>query len=302
MLSIRCGFDVTNPASPTQVDSIAIGISAVATSGTWLFAGTVDDRLLVYDISQPTTPSQKVSLNLPGLPIEFAVSGNLLLVADSTAGLLIYNVTTPAAPVLLSQTTPSTSVTDVAVDGNLVLLAAWDGGLVVVDFTNPAAPQMVGQAKLDTIDPYAAYQSFLLNKAATVTVLNKIAFVGVYNADTNDPPENGNGMIYGFDYSEPSEPRLVYLGANGVIADAILTMRSFGGRLFAGGTSTLIEFDSSQPRNVVNLFFPPNALRPPLNPARSPRTARRSPAGLRQPAIGKKFRLPMRRKYDAALR
>ncbi len=225
-------LDVSNPASPTQVDSISVGISALAATGNTLFAGTVDNRLIVYDITNPASPSQLTSINLPGLAIEFAVSGNLLLVADSTAGLLVYNITTPTAPALLSQTMPSTSVTDVTVDGTLALLAAWDGGFVVLDLTNPSAPQVLGQAKLDTIDPFATNQSYLLNKAATVTALNKIAFIGVYNADTSDPPNNGNGMIYGFDYTDSSHPRLVYLGANGGFADAILTIRTVGSQLF----------------------------------------------------------------------
>jgi hypothetical protein len=293
-------LDVSNPSSPSQVDSISGGISALATTGTSLFAGTVDNRLVVYDTSQPANPTQQASVNLPGLPIELVVSGNLLLVADSSAGLLVYSISTPNAPVLLSQTTPSTSVTDVAVDGNLALLAAWDGGLVIVDLTNPASPQVLGQANLDTIDPYAPFQSDLLNKAATVTVSNKVAFIGVFNADTNCPPENGNGMIYGFDYTESAHPRLVYLGANGVVADGILTIRSVGSQLFAGGTSTLIEFDPSQPRDAINLFFPPAGLRPPPVPV--PGVSRRSPhkptSWVREPARGNKsFRVPIWRKY-----
>jgi hypothetical protein len=287
-------LDVSNPASPSQVESISGGISALAAAGNTLFAGTVNNRLIVYDISQPASPSQQASLSLPGLPIELAISGSLLLVADSTGGLLVYNITIPSAPVLLSQTTPSTSVTDVAVDGNLALLAAWDGGLVVVDITNPVAPQVVGQAKLDTIYPYAAFQSFLLNKAATIAVSNKVAFVGVYNADTSDALDNGNGTIYGFDYTQPVHPRLVYLGANGVIADAILTIRSVGSLVFAGGTSTLIEFDASQPRDAINLFFPPASLRPPpkLVPARLRRAAREPIKS------SSSFHLPKWRKYD----
>jgi hypothetical protein len=256
-------LDVSNPASPTQVDSLAGGISALATTGNTLFAGTVNNQLVVYSLSQPSSPTKQATLSLPGLPIEFAVSGNLLLIADSTGGLLIYNIATPNAPVLLSQTLPSTSVTDVAVDGNLALLAAWEAGLVITDITNPATPQIIAKAALDTIDPYAAFQSYLLNKAATITVLNKVAFIGVYNADTSDPPNNGNGIIYGFDYSLSTTPRLVSLQANGITADAILTIRTVGGRLFAGGTSDIIDFDTSQPRDTINLFFPPNALRPP---------------------------------------
>jgi hypothetical protein len=257
-------LDVSNPANPSQVESISVGIASLAISGNWLFAGTVDDRLVVYDVSQPSSPVQETSLTLPGLPAEMVVSGTLLLVADGTAGLVIYNIASPSAPVLLSQTKPSSQVVDVAVDGNLALLAGCEAGLVIVDITNPASPQVVGQAALDTIDPYEPFQSFLLNKAATIAVANKIAFIGVYNADTSDPPENGNGMIYGFDYTQPANPRLVYLGANGVIADAVLTLRFVGSNLFAGITSGLTEFDVSQPRNVVNLLFLPSALRPPV--------------------------------------
>jgi len=294
-------LDVSNPANPTQVGSIATGISALAISGNSLFAGTVDNRLVVYNVSQASNPVQVTSLALPGLPVEIVISGNLLLVADSTSGLLVYNITVPSAPVLLSQVTPSSQVMDVAVDGNLVLLAGWEAGLVVVDLTNPASPAVLGQAVLDTIDPYAARQSDLLNKAATIAVSNKIAFIGVYNADTNDPPENGNGMIYGFDYTQPSEPRLVYLGANGVIADAVLTIRSIGSKLYAGVTNALTEFDASQPRNAINFLFLPTALRPPVH--RQPALKARTPFDQRThvaPAAAKgklSFPLPTQRKF-----
>jgi hypothetical protein len=293
-------LDVSNPAKPTQVESISLGISSLVITGNWLFAGTVNNGLVVYDVSQPSSPVQKATLTLPGLPVEMVVSGNLLLVADGTAGLVVYNIASPSAPVLLSQTNPSSQVVDVAVDGNLALLAGWEAGLVIVDLTNPASPQVVGQSALDTIDPYATFQSYLLNKAATVAIVNKIAFIGVYNADTSDPPENGNGMIYGFDYTQPNEPRLVYLGANGVIADAVLTIRSVGSNLFAGVTNGLTEFDATQPRDAINLLFLPSALRPPVyvEPAiRSrasiePRVRRGNPIKGRLP-----FRLPPQRKY-----
>jgi hypothetical protein len=293
-------LDVSNPASPTQATSISLGIASLAISGNWLFAGTVDNHLVVFNISQPTSPVQENSLTLPGLPVEMVVSGTLLLVADGTAGLIVYNIASPSAPVLLSQIQPSSQVVDLAVDGNLALLAGWEAGLVIVDFTNPASPQVVGKATLDTIDPYAASQSFLLNKAATIAVGNKIAFIGVYNADTSDPPENGNAMIYGFDYTQSAEPRLVYLGANGVIADAVLTIRSVGNNLFAGITNALTEFDATQPRNAVNLLFLPSALRPPvyLEPSLRARPSGEQRLQPNRPVKGKlPFALPAQMKY-----
>jgi hypothetical protein len=293
-------LDVSNPANPTQVNSISLGTASLAISGNWLFAGTVDNRLVVLNISQPSNPVQETSLTLPGLPVEMVVSGTLLLVADSTAGLAIYNIASPSAPVLLSQTKPSSQVVDVAVDGSLALLAGWEAGLIIVDFSNPASPQVVGQATLDTIDPYAALQSYLLNKAATIAVVNKIAFIGVYNADTSDPPENGNGMIYGFDYTESAQPRLVFLGANGIVADAVLTIRSVGNNLFAGITNALTEFDAAQPRNAINLLFLPSALRPPvyLEPALRSRPSVEPGIRPKAPVKGKlAFPLPAQRKY-----
>jgi hypothetical protein len=140
----------------------------------------------------------------------------------------------------------------------------------------------------------------LPERSATIAVGNKIAFIGVYNADTSDPPENGNAMIYGFDYTQSAEPRLVYLGANGVIADAVLTIRSVGNNLFAGITNALTEFDATQPRNAVNLLFLPSALRPPvyLEPSLRARPSGEQRLQPNRPVKGKlPFALPAQMKY-----
>jgi hypothetical protein len=221
------------------------------------------------------------------------VSGSLLLVADVSGGLLVYNITTPSSPQLLSEVKPSMGVFDVAMDGTLALLAAWDAGLVIVDLTNPSQPQVVGQAALGTDQPYST-SPVLLNKAFTVAALDKIAYIGVLNFDTNAFANNGEETIYGFDYTTPSLPRLVQLDSlqNEYLNDGILTLRAVGTALIAsttdgtGSGALFVELDASQPRNAINLLFLPSSLaQPPILgqlPAGSIQHRERSNAVLRR--------------------
>jgi hypothetical protein len=288
-------LDVTNPGAPTQIGSVNLGILSLAVSGTSLYGGTFDGRLVTFDVTQPSNPVQVGSLALPDLAYQTTVSENLLLIADLTGGLLVCSIAVPSSPTLLSQLKPSSGVFDVAADGNLALLAAWEAGLVIVDLTNPAQPQIVGQTILGTDQPYSSI-SVLLNKGYSVTVLNKIAFVGVNNLDPTDR-NNGQASIFGFDYTQPANPRLVYLGAqdNEFIDDGILSLRAAGTNLFVGIEDPLsLELDATQPRNVINLSFLPGSLVPPgmsrVTPGATRQTSRTAHASL--PRVGKQERSP----------
>lgn len=255
-------LDVTDPSSPTQLGSVNLGLLSLALSGTSLYGGTFDGRLATFDITQPSNPVQVGSLSLPDVAYEMTVSGSLLLIADVTGGLLVYNIAVPSAPTLLSQLQPSSAVFDVAADGNLALLAAWEGGLVIVDLTNPSQPVVTGQSTLGTDEPYAI--SVPLNKAYSIAVINKIAYIGVNNFDPYE--NNGQASIYGFDYTSPAHPRLVSMGAEDYefIDDGILSLRAIGTKLFAGVEDPLsIELDAGQPRNTINLSFLPASLQSP---------------------------------------
>lgn len=255
-------LDVTNPGNPLQIGVIPVGTASLAVSGNFLFAGTVDNRLVVFDISNAASPVQKGAVAVPALSIQMRTSGTQLFVADSTAGLLIFDISVPATPTLLSSTQPSSNVLGVALDGNLALLAAWEAGVVIVDWSNPAHPVIMGQQKLDTIEPFKTFSSDLLNHAASITLSNGIAFIGVDNFDSASPPDNGNDTIYGFDYRQPGAPRLVSLMAKGIVSNGVLTIASNASSLFAGGDTALFEMDITKPRNTINLFYLPNSLRP----------------------------------------
>jgi hypothetical protein len=261
-------LDISRPSSPDQTGSLNIPINALSTAGGFLFAGTADGRLIVYNISTPTSPTAVASVGLPDKPIQLANSGNILLVADRTGGLLLFNVSVPSNPVLVAQVSVSPAVMGVQADGNLALLAALESGLVIVDFTNPSQPAIVSQTPLDSYDPFTSL-SLISNRASSVAAANKIAFVGALNFDPSDLPNNGNGMVYGFDYSRSQHPRLVSLSAqSNVVAGGVTSLLTTGANLFVSGYNVgIIQLDAAQPRNTINLFYPPNALRPAPAPA-----------------------------------
>jgi hypothetical protein len=256
-------LDVSGSGSPTQVSSSSMNVSALAASNSLLLIGTGDNHLVVDNISQPQSPSQLSSVSLPSLPYQIAMSGNLALLADGAGGLLVYNISTPSSPQLVSSITQFPQVYGVAIDGTMALLAAREYGLVIVDLTNPASPMILGQAKLDTDNSFSI-PTLMNNKAFSIAVSNKIAYVGVYDMDTSsEAPDNGTAMIYGFDYSNPAQPRLVSLSANGEASDYVLSIWTSGTEMLAGCSSAINAFDISQPRSEIGRFLLPAPLRAP---------------------------------------
>ena len=236
--------DISNLASPAQTSSIPGAVSALATTGNFLYSGTTDGHLIVYNISQPASPTQVASLVLPVAAIVMRASNTLLFVADDASGLLTYSLANPAAPTLLSQFQPAMAVSDLAIDGNLVLLTTFDQGLVIANMSNPAQPVQIGQG----IVPTFAFTSSSAT-ADGITLANKIAYVGTWEED---------GDIFGFDYSTPAHPRLVaVMPEDGVVCSFVLTLQNDGTDLFEGGQVTgypLLDLDLSQPRNVINNY------------------------------------------------
>lgn len=238
-------LDVSTPSAPTKVASLVLPTSSMAISGNFLFVGTTDNRLVVLDITNPASSVQVTQSPLPDFPNILRTSGNLLFIADNTAGLLIYGISTPSQPILLSQSKPSSATEDVAIDGNLALLAAADGGLVLADITNPAAPTLVGQAPIDTL---SCFFDCLNPAALSVGIDGGIVYVGTTGTTYAE--------VFGFDYRSPAAPRLVSLMTyGGALDDEVLDFAFYQSKMFVGGTLFALA-DISQPRNVINLFYP----------------------------------------------
>ena len=248
-------LDVSGSSTPATVTSISIPVAALAASGTSLLVGTGDNRLLVFDITNPKSPVQQGSLALPDLPYQVAISGNLALVADASGGLVICSIATPASPTVVSSVTSFPQVYGVAIDGTLALLAAREYGLAIVDISNPAAPHVLSHADVGE----DLYLTTDFNKAYSVAFQNQVAYIGVFNMDSSEVADNGSAEIYGFDYSNPANPRLVSLIGDGQLSDGALALWTSPTTLLCACDSMAFSYDLTEPRNVVGVFpFPDN--------------------------------------------
>jgi len=248
-------LDISNPSSPVKITALPTPSSSLAVAGNVLYDGTTDNRLVVFDITNPKNPAQLNQMNLPDFPVNMTVAGNLLLVADNTAGLLTFSIAVPSSPVSLSQfQAPGSSATnDVAMDGNDALVAATDGGLVIVDLSTPSKPNLVSQINLSTVACMNACDVSAGPPAAvSIGVNNGIAYVGGVGTIY--------GMVFGFDYRVPAYPRLVSsMGYGGALDEEVLNFGFYQTQMFVGGFIGAVaarQVDISQPRNVINLYYP----------------------------------------------
>lgn len=266
-------LDATQPAAPALVTTIPVPATSMIRVNNTLFAGTVNNSLVIMDLTNPAAPAIVNTIPLPDLPIRVRVFGNLLMVADNTAGLFIYDISSPQSPKLLSQTTNMTLAADVAVVGNTAFVAADIDGLDIFNITNPSAPTLVSKTALGRIDPF--YSDNPSNEALTVAVNNGIAYIGTIN---------DNGIVFGLDIANLSAPRIVSIYGHG---DFIVT---WVGSLLFNGTEMYLagslgyldpveQVDMSQPYDSINQYFPPLALQnipQSYSAHREPPTARQS--------------------------
>ena len=169
-----------------------IFLQGIALQGPYAYCINLDDqRFMVFDISDPETPREIGSCNVPDRPWNVTVRGGYAFVADHyEGGLRIIDVSNPAAPFEIGHYPPTPPVSgyyarDVAVSGNYAYVAASSYGLSIIDISDPSSPSEVGF--YDT----AGY-------AYGIAVNGSFAYVADYS----------NGFLV-FDIEDPSSPELV---------------------------------------------------------------------------------------------
>jgi hypothetical protein len=253
-------LDVSTPSSPSKVASLPLPTSSLALVGNVLYAGTTDKRLVVINVANPAAPVAGATISLAGYPVTMQTNGSLLFIAADTGGLLTYSIANPTTPGLLSQFQPSSAVVGVAVDGEFALLAAADGGFVVANMANPAAPVLLGQVPLAELDCFEDLDPSYPPALVSVSINNGIAYVGSFAM---------SGRVFGFDYRQPTYPRLVSASSyGGVIDESVLTFAFVGSNLYVAGdftqngTDSVFVADITQPRNFIRQMCSP----PPFGP------------------------------------
>lgn len=246
--------DISNASSPTEVGSVTVPVNALALSGTTLFAGTGDSRLVVFNVSTPASPSQIAAVSIPAPPVTMRISGTLLFVADGPQGLLIFDISNVNAPTLLSQFTLSTPVWDVATSGTTAFLPADSSGLVIVDISNPAEVKQLSQTAMPVFNPFPSYTTTgSITLAVSVAIQNGLVYVGT---GITDP--DASDALAAFDFSQLTSPRL--LSFRHQVLDTISVITPSGSNLFLADGTVISEFDNSFPRNSIELYAPPSLL------------------------------------------
>lgn len=146
-------YDLSQPALPTFATLASLAPRTAyrwpAEHGALLYLVETEDRLRVFDTSNPATPVDLGQVALSVLRIEaMVVAGGYLQVVQLTAGgleLATYDVSAPLAPVLVATSpvdiTPQEyGISLVADDGNLHVASA-AGGLQAFSLADPAQPQ-----------------------------------------------------------------------------------------------------------------------------------------------------------------
>ena len=149
-------LNVSNPAQPTAVGRTGVLpdiVEGIAVSGNYAYIAGGYSGLHIFDISNPSSPTEVGVFDTPNYALGVAVAGNYAYVADGYKGLRIINVTNPAAPTEVGAYDTPAYAQQVAVAGNYAYIAeaqAWDGSqwvkssLRIINVANPAAPTQAG--------------------------------------------------------------------------------------------------------------------------------------------------------------
>jgi hypothetical protein len=188
--------DISNPAAPVQVGSLATTTTPTGlyVQGRYAYIGFLStSALYVVDISNPTTPLLvSSSLSLSGLNNRLAGQGRYVYAVSYNSGILqIIDASNPTAPTLVSSITTASSGTPnphaVYVQGRYAYVVnTTTQNLQIIDVSNPAAPSRKGSVGTG-------------NNPTDVFVQGRYAYVTAYSSS----------LIQVFDVSDPLSPVLV---------------------------------------------------------------------------------------------
>ena len=186
---------------------------ATATSATWTFTTSSQTYvymteyhtgLIIFDISNPSSPSKKGSCTGLQQSDGLFVSGQFAYVGEWCEGLRVIDVSNPTNPILKSTGNESTHPERVWVTGSYAYVADFVNGLMIFDISNPSDPIFKG----------SYYEQHLLG--VHVPPGSHYAYAADYDG----------GALKIYDVSDPSNPTRIstYNGA-GNAKDVYVTGR-----------------------------------------------------------------------------
>jgi len=122
--------DINNPVLVRKVNS---GFSQIIeVSGNYAYLSVSGKDLVVIEITNPATASEKKTLNCAGLPLDIAIEGSYAYIAVGAPGFQKIDITTPTSPTIVdSQDT--TNAKGVAISGSVLGVADGTAGVKFYD-------------------------------------------------------------------------------------------------------------------------------------------------------------------------
>jgi hypothetical protein len=221
-------LDVSDPARPTPVGSLATPFGRAELVGALLYVAAGDLRII--DVSNPRLPQLVGSVITPGEASDVAVAGSLAYVADGGAGLQIVDVSNRGAPRIVGGFDTRGEARALALAGNLAYVADSLYGLQIIDVSNAAGPTRRGG-----IDQ--------LGFALDVQVANGYAYITAGPATRLEP-----GGLLTIDVRNPADPRIRSTYSAGYSPQM---MQIVGNLAYIGGGGNLEIVDVSDPAKPV---------------------------------------------------
>lgn len=230
----------------TPVGSISGPIDLVRAEDMFAYV-TVGETLTVFDISNPSTPTQRGSYSFPEKVWGFEVIDSVAYVAAGHSGLWIVDVSSPETLILRGSVTTPGQAKNVAVSGTRAVVADHMSGIDVIDISTLTNPVSVGSvytdgyardvamfgalayavdhpagfyildmAKAEPLDPVGSLQSAsaprhieILDATPDIAVLVGGIPYDPLRSLREDQPDDPNGTLQLYDVSDPTSPVLI---------------------------------------------------------------------------------------------
>ncbi len=271
--------DVTNPASPANVNFVPTGFrtARIVFDGNYGYVANGDSGVRILDVSDIAapvpvgiydTPGRSASVYFGAITISGTPTGHIYS-ADRTAGLRAINVSTPAAPTesgALGVLAPAEGTAfGVFLDNGKAYVAYGTSGLRIIDVSNPSNPTQLGS--IDTPgDARAVVASgnyaYVADRDAGVRVIdvtNPSAPVEVTNVAT--PRARGVAISGNYVYVAASDSGLAVLDITNSASPVWIASRSavYGENVAAWGNVAAVTdygkirfYDISNPAAPVD--------------------------------------------------
>ena len=112
---------------------------------TYAYVAEDANGLMVFDVTDPYTPTLKGSVATPGDASEIRLAGNYIYMADGSSGLQIIDIYDPENPVITGSCAVPVRAHQLVLDGSYAYLADYNNGLQIIDISSPQNPFIAGQ-------------------------------------------------------------------------------------------------------------------------------------------------------------